>query len=213
MFSNEEIIESVIKEAAKKYSPKSLAKELGINLTPENAAEIVKKYLNASIHEAKGNSKVRQLAAIAGLIALGFINAVQAEGPITVKTPFGEKTYEAKDLKKLQKTDAKTFAIIMEMAQKQQNEKKLLSNAVNSTFSNLPSEYAKTVKSTEVLSDKFGNEGTLTTFIDGTKALDGDILHGGVSLRQKLEQKGELVKGGGDYAQLPDYATQPGPSK
>lgn len=197
------LIKATVKEAKKKYSPKSLAKELGINLTPQNAADIVKKYLNANVHEAKiKNPKLRNLAALAALLAAGFISAVQASGdPITVKTPFGTKTYEANDLKKLQKTDPKTFAIVMEMAGKQNDaySKGVYQRAMGYTTDKAPAGYERATKGIEELSDEFGNSGRLITFTDGTKELEGDILHGGVSFRKKLEQRGEIVPGGGQY--------------
>lgn len=198
------LIKATVKEAKKKYSPKSLAKELGINLTPQNAADIVKKYLNANVHEAKiKNPKLRNLAALAALLAAGFISAVQASGdPITVKTPFGTKTYEANDLKKLQKTDPKTFAIVMEMAGKQNDaySKGVYQRAMSYTTDKAPAGYERATKGIEELSDEFGNSGRLITFTDGTKELEGDILHGGVSFRKKLEQRGEIAPGGGQYA-------------
>jgi hypothetical protein len=198
----EKLIKSTVKQCKKKYSPKELAKELGINLTPQNAADIVKKYLNANVHEAKANSKLRNLAALAALLAVGFISAVQAEGPVTVKTPLGMKTYEAKDLRRLQKTDAKTFAVIMELVQQQRDafSKSVYQRAMNYETQTPPSGYERTTKNIEELSDEFGNQGRLITYTDGSKDLEGDILHGGVSYRTKLEQSGDVAKGSGPYA-------------
>lgn len=208
MQNYENIIDCVIKEAAKKkYSPKLLAKELNINLTPEQMTQIVKKYLNASVHEAKVNPKIRQLVGLAALIAAGFINAVQAEDkPITVQTPLGPQTYEAKDLKRLQKTDAKTFAVIMELAQKQQDaySKRLFQRAMGYTTDKAPTGYEKILKNTEDLQDDFGNEARLITYTDGSQELLGDILGGAgggnTSYRKVLESRGEIVKGQGPYA-------------
>jgi uncharacterized protein (DUF697 family) len=198
------LLKATVREAKKKYSPKDLAKELGISLTPQNAADIVKKYLNANVHEAKiKNPKIRNLAALAALLAAGFISAVQAQNePITVKTPFGTKTYSVKDLKHLQKTDTKTFATIMEMVQKQNDafSKGLYQRAMGYSTDKAPAGYEKATKGIEELSDEFGNSGRLITYTDGTKELEGDILHGGVSFRKKLEQRGEIAPGGGQYA-------------
>jgi hypothetical protein len=207
MQNYENIIGCVIKEAKKKYSPKLLAKELDINLTPDQMTEIVKKYLNANIHEAGVKPKVRQLAALAALIAAGFISAVQAENePITIQTPFGQKTYEAKDLRKLQKTDPKTFAVVMEMSKKQNDafSKRLFQRAMGYTTDKAPTGYEKIVKNTEDMNDEFGNEARLITYTDGSQELLGDMLGGaagaGVSFRKTLESRGEIAKGSGPYA-------------
>lgn len=201
----ESVINTVVKEAArKKTTPKEFAKEIGVDLTPEKAIEIMKKYLkDAHVVESKLSPKTRSLAALALMLAAGFISAIQAQNePLTVKTPFGTKTYEAKDLKRLSKTDPKTFAIIMEMAEKQQADfsKGVYNRAMGYTTQQPPSGYEKATKGIEELSDDFGNVGRLITYTDGTKELKGDILEGGVSLRKKLEQKGEIGKGGGSYA-------------
>ena len=203
MQNYEKLIQATIFEAKTKYTPKLMAEELGIDLTPEAAAELVKKYLTSSIHEAKAGPKGRQLAAIAALLALGFINAVQAQNePLQLKTPWGEKTYDAKELKTLKKTDPKTFAIIMELAQKKNDafSKSLYERAMNYTTTKAPTGYEQTVKNVEILSDDFGNEGKLIEFSDGTKKLEGDIMQGGISFRKTLEDRGELIKGGGPYA-------------
>jgi hypothetical protein len=200
----ESVINSVVKEAAGKTTPKEFAKEIGIDLTPDKAVEIMKKYLkDAHLVEAKLSPKTRNLATLALLLATGFINAIQAQNePLTVKTPFGMKTYEAKDLKRLSKTDPKTFAIVMEMAQKQQSSfsKRLYDRAMGYTAQKPPAGYEKATKGIEELSDEFGNEGRLITYTDGTKELEGDILHGGVSFRQKLERRNEIEKSKGPYA-------------
>ena len=203
MQNYEKLIQATIFEAKTKYTPKTMAEQLGIDLTPEAAAELVKKYLTSNIHEAKAGPKARQLAAIAALLALGFINAVQAQNkPLTVKTPWGEKTYDARELKTLKKTDPKTFAIIMEIAQKKNDafSKALFQRAMGYSTTQPPTGFEQTVKNVEILSDDFGNEGKLTEFSDGTKKLEGDIIKGGLSFRKVLEDRGELIKGDGPYA-------------
>lgn len=203
MQNYEKLIMATVIESKKRYSPKDMAKDLGITLTPESAAELVKKYLNASVHEAKVNPKIRQLAALAALLAAGFISAVQAQNePVTVRSSFGVKTYEAKDLKRLQKTDPKTFAIIMEKVRKQNDtfSKSLYQRAMGYSTDKAPSGYERITKNIEDLSDDFGNTGRLITYTDGSKDLEGDIMHGGVSFRKKLERRGEIPSGSGEYA-------------
>lgn len=185
-----------------------LAKNLGITLTPENAADIVEKYFKPGVGAVSGEveaamGKAQQLAMLAALLVSGFIGSVQAQNePITVNTPFGTKTYSARDLKSLSRTDPKTFAIIMEQHGKQQKGRYQRTMQRGLGLGETPSgEYGKPTKGIEELSDDFGNYGRLITFEDGTKELKGDILHGGVSFRKKLEQRGEIMKGSGPYAQ------------
>lgn len=185
-----------------------LAKNLGITLTPENAADIVEKYFKPGVAAVPGEveaamGRAQQLAMLAALLVSGFIGSVQAQQePITVNTPFGAKTYSVNDLKTLSKRDPKTFAIIMEQHGKQSEGRYRRLMQRGRGLGETPSgEYGKATKGIEELSDDFGNSGRLITFTDGTKELKGDILHGGVSFRKKLEQRGEIMKGNGPYAQ------------
>ncbi|MDD5650185.1 MAG: hypothetical protein PHF86_07215 [Candidatus Nanoarchaeia archaeon] len=199
------LINTIVKESKKKTTPKEFAKEIGVDLTLDKAIDMMKKYLKSSnVVESKLGPKTRNLAALAAILAAGFINVIQAQGePLTVKTPFGVKTYEAKDLKRLSKTDPKTFAIIIEQAAKQQSSyiNKVFDRAKGYNVDNPMSSEFKTVKNTENLSDEFGNEGRLISYDDGTKELEGDVLHGGISFRKKLEQRGEIMKGMGPYVE------------
>jgi len=183
-----------------------LAKELGITLNAQNAAEIVKKYLNTNPagnvgdKEAMGLSpKLRSLAMLAMILASSFLSQVEAKGkPITVNAPQGGTiTYSVNDLKQLEKGDPKSFAIVMENYQKQEAEhhKSRFQDSVNvddAQNSRKPGQADKTVKNVEELKDAFGNTARLITYTDGKKKLEGDIMHGGVSLRDKLVRSGEI---------------------
>jgi len=210
MQNYEILISSIVKEAAsnkKKFNPKEMAKALGITLTPDTVADLIKKYYNANLDgnliEAKLGPRGRQLAALAALLMAGFVEGIAAQNePITVQTPFGQKTYSAKEMKSLAKTDKKTFDIIMDQFadQKDAFSKGVYNRAMGYSTDKAPAGYEKATKGIEELSDEFGNSGRLITFTDGSKQLEGDILHGGVSYRQKLERSGDIAKGGGPYA-------------
>lgn len=186
-----------------------LAKNLGITLTPENAADIVEKYFKPGAGQIPGEveaamSNANKFALLAALLVSGFINSIQAQNePITVNTPFGNKTYSARELKSLSKTDPKTFAIVMEQHGKQQRgrSQRLMQKGLRMPEGPSIPGYEKATKNFEQLSDDFGNTAQFITFTDGTKELKGDILHGGVSFRKKLEQRGEIMRGMGPYAQ------------
>lgn len=196
-------------EAMSNFPPEAvqMARELGITLTPQNAAEIVKKYMNPKLLENSPdietkealnvNPKLRQFAVLAMLLANGFISAVQAKGPITVNFPTGAVTYDAKTLKQLEKGDPASFALVMSQYEKQQAQAQSQSEIDQTTKAQgqkAPSgDYSgKPTKNVEDLSDEFGNEARLITFTDGTKQLEGDMYHGGVSLRDKLTRSGEI---------------------
>jgi len=198
---------SQVVEALNKFPPEAvqLAKELGITLTPENAAEIVAKYSNPAISadiskEALDmKSQAKSLALLAALLANTFISSVEAKGkPITINTNFGPKTYSAQELKQLKKSDPKSFSIVMGLYNKQQGsrmdvEEKNVLHEKQVAQMPKPGEEMKTVKDREDLEDEFGNKARLITYEDGTKKLEGDILHGGVSLRKKLLSRGEIL--------------------
>lgn len=165
----------------------------------------MKKYLgkapvgDAAMKEALAvNPKLRQLAMLAAVLAMGFTSMVEAKGkPITVKFPTGAITYTAKDLKQLERGDPKTFAIVMDQYEKQQAQGTSQSEIDQTNTDRArgqadPSGYDKAVKNNEQLSDAFGNTATLVTYTDGTKMLEGDIYHGGISLRDKLTRSGEI---------------------
>lgn len=195
-------------EAMDTFPPEAvqLARELGITLNAQNAAEIVAKYLNTPStggigdKEAMGISpKIRSLAMLAVILASSFISQVEAKGsPITVKAPQGGTvTYTAKDLRQLEKGDPKSFAIVMDNYHKQEAEhhKSRFQDSVNvddAQNSRKPGQADKTVKNVEELKDAFGNTARLITYTDGKKKLEGDIMHGGVSLRDKLVRSGEI---------------------
>lgn len=195
---------------------KTLAKSLGINLTADKVIDIVTKYFDPKLMGGAEEMRVfspdfsekvaalgtgKMLGLLAAILVSGFISQVEASrNPVTVKTPFGsEKTYTSKDLRQLSKTDPKSFTIVMEQIMKQDAEGSAVAQKRQQTQeqargTKLPGEGLKTVKDRDIKSDAFGNEATLVTYQDGTKQLDGDIMHGGKSLRTLLEQKGELVK-------------------
>jgi hypothetical protein len=199
-------------EAMAKFPPEAiqLARQLGINLTPQNAAEIVKKYHDPKadvggpgvggdpMKEAMMNPKMRSLVMLASILAMGFINEVAAKGkPITVNFPTGAITYDAKELKNLEKGDPKTFAIVMDQYEKQQSQAQSqseISKTVRDQAQGAPKPGydTKPTKNVEELNDEFGNSARLITYTDGTKSLEGDIFHGGVSLRDKLTRSGEI---------------------
>lgn len=182
------------------------AQELGEVLTPDKVAEIIARYSNPSMSETMIDkkafdmgSKVKQLALLAAMLGNFFISNVEAGGePITVKTPWGTQTYTAKDLKREQKLNPETFAIIMKMYNEQQGamgglqEKRVL-HEQEIAGKPKPGQEMKTVKNVEELKDEFGNTARLITYGDDTKKLEGDILHGGVSLREKLLKRGEIL--------------------
>lgn len=200
-------------EAMVQFPPEAIqmARELGITLNPQNAAEIVKKYLNPKMMNAAPgapgmeskealnvNPKVRQFAVLAMILANAFIANVQAKGkPITVTFPTGTVTYDAKALKQLERSDPASFSLVMNQYEKQQSQAQS-QREIDETAraqaqkAGKPSGYEKPVKDTEHLNDDFGNTATLTTYTDGTKKLEGDIYHGGVSLRDKLTRSGEI---------------------
>jgi hypothetical protein len=188
-----------------------LAKSMGITLTPDTAAQIVKKYFNSAAMNQPGQGEeveaamapAKKLGLLAALLVNSFIGSVMAQdAPVTVNTPFGKQTYSAQDLKRLSKSDPKTFAIIMEKAQKQSQGRYERTMERGRGLGMTPSgEYGKATKDFEQLSDDFGNTAQLITFEDGTQELKGDILHGGVSYRKKLEQAGKIMKGMGPYVQ------------
>lgn len=195
-------------EAMTNYPPQAiqLARELGITLNPQTVAEIITKYSNPPMgatgdlsKEALAvNPKLRQFVALAALLASSFLSSVEAKGnPVTVNTPFGQKTYSVQDLKQLKKADPKSFAIVME--QYNQQEKQNLHSRTQDSITTDESRSApkpgvsdKVVKNVEDMSDDFGNEARLITYNDGTKYLEGDILQNGVSLRDKLTRSGEI---------------------
>ena len=193
-------------EAMSNFPPEAveLARELGITLNKGNAAKIVQQHLDPKMTEdgmkeaMKLNPKARSLAMLAAILAMGFINEVAAKGkPITVNFPTGAVTYTAKDLKNLEKGDPKTFAIVMDQYEKQQSQSQSQSEIDETTRSQAqkagkPGYDVKPTKNIEDLSDDFGNTARLITFTDGTKKLEGDIYHGGVSLRDKLTRSGEI---------------------
>lgn len=200
-------------EAMTQFPPEAIqmARQLGISLNPQNAAEIVKKYLNPKLlNSAPGapdmenkealdvSPKLRQYAALAMILASSFIASIQAKGkPITVTFPTGTITYNAKDLKQLEKSDPASFALVMNQYEKQQaqaqSQREIDETArAQAQKAGKPSGYEKSVKDTEHLSDDFGNTATLITYTDGTKKLEGDIYHGGVSLRDKLTRSGKI---------------------
>jgi hypothetical protein len=193
-------------EALDKFPPDivQLAKDIGVILTPENIAEIITKYSNPSIPMDMNKeafdmkSRTKSLALLAAMLVNTFISSVEAKGkPITVNTNFGPKTYTAQELKQLKKTDPKSFSIILKLYMEQQdsrmdveNKKELHEQVMKGKP--LPGKEMKAVKEREDLEDDFGNKARLITYEDGTKKLEGDILHGGVSLRKKLLERGEI---------------------
>jgi hypothetical protein len=195
-------------EAMGNFPPEAqeLAKQLGITLNKQTAAEIVKKYLGSSAplgadgtKEAMPvNPKFRSLVMLATILAAGFIADVAAKAqPITVNFPTGAVTYTAKDLKQLEKQDPKSFAVVMDaynlqQAQAQSRSEISQSNQDRMKGQEKPKGYDKPTKNVEELSDAFGNQGRLITYTDGTKNLEGDIMQGGVSLRGLLERKGDI---------------------
>lgn len=194
-------------ESLEKFPPDAvqLAKELGITLTPENAAEIVSKYSDPSISAEMAReaidmkSRAKSLALLAAMLANMFISSVEAGGkPITIQTNFGPQTYSAQEIKQLKKSDPKSFAILMNKYYEQQGtqtglqEQKVLHEKKMEQMPK-PGEDMKTVKNIEEKKDQFGNEARLITYEDGTKKLEGDILQGGVSLRKLLLDRGEIL--------------------
>lgn len=192
-------------EAMAKFPPQAveLARSLGINLTPQNAAEIVKKYFDPKVtgdmsKEALMTPKVKSLAFLAALLVSNFIGSVEAKGkPITVRFPTGTVTYTAQDLKQLEKGDPKSFAVVMDVYEKQQAEATSTAEISKSNLDRMkgqekPQGYDKPTKNIEEMNDEFGNSARLVTYTDGTKKLEGDIYHGGVSFRDKLTRSGEI---------------------
>jgi len=195
-------------EAMSTFSPEAIqmARELGITLNAQNSAEIVAKYLNTPSvggmedKEAMGVSpRIRSLAMLAMVLASSFLSEVAAKGkPITINAPQGGTiTYSVNDLKQLEKGDPKSFAIVMENYHKQEamHQKSRFQDSLtvdDSQNSQKPGEAAKSVKNVEELKDAFGNTARLITYTDGKKKLEGDIMHGGVSLRDKLVRSGEI---------------------
>jgi hypothetical protein len=188
---------------------KQLAQSMGITLNAQNAADIVKKYYDPNVEmekEAAMKDKARQMAMLAAMLVTGFLSQVEAaKGPITVQFPTGSKTYSAQELKQLAKGDPKSFAVVMEQYQEQQAKGQQVRqererSQERAQKAEKPEAGAKVVKDRERLSDDFGNTAVLITYQDGTKELKDDILQGGVSLRKMLEDKGEIAKGGGEYA-------------
>jgi alkylhydroperoxidase/carboxymuconolactone decarboxylase family protein YurZ len=109
-----------------------------------------------------------------------------------------ERLYDPDDLKDLKKRDPKSFKIVMDAYNKQQEEKQKLRDLrkktmeqAQETLKKMP-EKIKKVKYTDLLRDEFGNTGTLITYEDGSKDLLGDIIENGRSLRSILEKKGEI---------------------
>lgn len=198
---------SQIVEALDTFPPEAvqLAKELGITLTPENAADIVAKYSDPAISADMNKealdmkSRTKSLAILAALLANTFISSVEAKNkPITINTNFGPKTYTSQELKQLEKSDPKSFAIVMGLYNKQQSsrmdiEEKNVLHEEQMAKMPRPGEGMKAIKDREELKDEFGNQARLITYEDGTKRLEGDILHGGVSLRKKLLARGEIL--------------------
>lgn len=195
-------------EAMGNFPPQALqlAKELGITLNKQNAADIVKQYLGkapvdeAGMKEALAlNPKLRSLAMLATILAAGFVADVAAKGsPINITFDNGMiQTYTAKDLKNLEKSDPKTFSIVMDQYEKQQAQAASQSEISQTTQNKAqkatqPGYGVKPTKNIEDLKDQFGNEARLITYTDGSKSMEGDIYHGGVSLRDKLTRSGEI---------------------
>jgi len=195
---------------------KELAKSLGVNLTPDKIIDVVKRYYDPkNLGGAEGMRTVgpeqfmkaaasmgtaKMMAALAAMLVSGFISQIEARGtPITIQSPFGEKTYSPKEIHQISKTDPKSFAIIMEQAQKQQSEGQQVAQTRQQTQeqsqkAQKPGDNMKQTKDTEMKSDAFGNQAKLVTFQDGSKQLEGDMLFGGKSLRTLMEQKGEIAK-------------------
>lgn len=198
-------------EAASIVNPKAqaLAREMGINLTPETAAKIVAEHYNPQaggpVEDVMAASPAGRLGMLAALLVSGLLGQVEAKGPITINTPFGQKTYTARDLKQLSRRDPKTFAVVMEQAGEQGIDKALAgekAEGIQRQQQRSPGMTGKekVVADREELSDQFGNKATLITYQDDTKELQGDILQGGVSFRKMMENKGVIPPGQGEYA-------------
>jgi len=196
---------------------KELAKELGVNLTLDNALDIIQKYYNPNMpKEAAAGGKMRQWATLAAMLAglltsqaeagKGVFNMLpKGQKEFTIDFPTGAKTYTLKELKDLMKSEPKSGAIAMErlieqLGQKQQAGARRERNIQRSQQGIAPGSKAKPVVDTEREKDQYGNISTLITYQDGSKELEGDHLVGGVSYRKMLEKKGEIPKGGGEYA-------------
>ena len=194
-------------EAMSKFTPQvvELARSLGINLNaPGVAAKIVaenfdpKATAELGAKEALMNPKAKSLAFLAALLVSNFIGSVEAKGkPITVRFPTGVVTYNAQDLKQLEKGDPKSFAVVMDAYEKQQAEAASTQEISKSNEDRMrgqekPQGYDKSTKNVEEMSDEFGNKARLITYTDGTKMLEGDMYHGGTSLRDKLTKSGDI---------------------
>jgi hypothetical protein len=197
-------------EAGSIVSPKAqaMAREMGINLTPETAAKIIAEHYDPQagpITDVQAAGAAGRLGMLAALLVSGLLGQVEAKGPITIDTPFGQKTYSARDLKQLSRREPKTFALVMEQVADQGIDKALAgekAEGLRRQQKRTPgmTGQEKVVADRKELSDQFGNRATLITYQDGTKELEGDILQGGVSFRKMMEDKGVVAPGQGEYA-------------
>lgn len=129
----------------------------------------------------------------------------EVKGPITVEFNGKETTYDQDALDKLKRSDLASWAVVQLKAKDKEQKGEKVQKIRQRTEERakkspkMDSDF-KAVKDSERLSDDFGNTAMLITYQDGTKELKDDILQGGVSLRKMLEDKGEIAKGGGEYA-------------
>lgn len=202
-----EMLEAANSSSIVSPQAQSLARDMGINLTPDTAAKLIAEHYDPQAGtgtDVMAASAGGRLGMLAALLVSGFLGQIQAQGPITVDTPFGQKTYTARDLKQLSRQDPKSFALVMKRVEEQGIDRSLAgekSEGIQRQQARTPGMTGKerVVSDRQELKDQFGNTATLITYRDGTKELEGDISQGGVSFRKMMEDKGEIAKGQGKY--------------